>query len=172
MSLTTLEDLVTQELQQIYYVELKLIETLNDQIRTVADPAARQAFAIHEQQTQGQIRRLEQVFDLLDQAPQTVVCVGIDGILRETEEITEEDAPQAMRDLCNVLLAQKIEHYEISTYEALIDRCRQMGHEQVAGLLAQTLQEEEQSLHTLQDLAYQLAQPLATAIVSATAAAT
>ena len=107
-------------------------------------PDLRQALKDHLEQSRGHVDRLEQIFQSLGEAPKGEKCKGIVGIIDEGEDMLDkgEDAPPSVNDAALIAAAQRVEHYEIAAYGTVRTYARQLGHEQHARLLDQTLQEE------------------------------
>lgn len=138
----TLDDLFTHMLQDIYYAEQHITKNLPKMIEKATNAQLKQGFERHLRETEMQIRRLDQVFSLLDKPAKGVDCAAIDGILAETKEIMGDvDDPQVL-DAALIAGAQAVEHYEITRYGTIIAYAKQLGHHQVIGLLQQTLDEE------------------------------
>ena len=103
-----------------------------------------------------QIKRLEQVFESLDEKPEREHCVAMEGLIQEGEEIIEENDKSTALDAALIAAAQKVEHYEIAGYGTVRTYARLMGHDKAADLLQQTLDEESQTDEKLTKLAMQL----------------
>ena len=122
------------------------MKTLPKMKRAATSPQLQQAFEDHKVMTLEQVARLEKVFELLGEKARGKKCEAIEGITKEGEGIIEEtEKGSATRDVGLILAAQKVEHYEISTYGGLAQLAKTLGEEEVAGLLAQTLEEEKQT---------------------------
>lgn len=147
------DDLFLHTLQDIYYAENEIAKALPDMMGKASDPQLRQGFETHLRETQGQIRRLEQVFQLLGKSPKGVNCPAIDGILEEAEEIASEVAQPRVLDAALIASAQAVEHYEMTRYGTLVAWAKQLGQEKVAGLLQQNLAEEQATDEKLTALA-------------------
>jgi ferritin-like metal-binding protein YciE len=141
-----LREFFVEELKDIYYAEKHIAKTLPRMKKAATSPALQEAFENHRVMTLEQVARLEQVFELLGEKAKGKKCEAIEGITKEGEGIIEEtEKGTATRDVGLILAAQKVEHYEISTYGGLAQLARTLGIEEVAGLLAQTLEEEKQT---------------------------
>ena len=104
------------------------------------------AFEHHTEQTQEHVARLEQVFQLLEKKAQAKKCDAMEGLIKESQSIIEETEKGSMtRDVALIMAAQKVEHYEIATYGGLVSLARTLGNDEVAELLAETLEEEKQT---------------------------
>ena len=113
----------------------------------------REAFEAHLEETQGQIERLEQVFELLEEKPRGKHCDGIAGIVEEGKSIMAEDFDETTMDACLIAAAQRAEHYEMAAYRHLVAWAQVMGHTEAAELLQQTLDEEKAADEKLSGLA-------------------
>ena len=149
----TLSDLFLAQLKDIYYAEKKIFRTLPKMVKAAQVPELKQAFTAHREETQGQIERLEQVFEMLGKRPQTKPCEAIDGIVAEGEETIEDFGESAAIDTGLVAAGQAVEHYEMARYGALIAWARQLGMPEAAALLNQTLQEEMKAERLLTQIA-------------------
>ncbi|MBO9660442.1 MAG: DUF892 family protein, partial [Chitinophagaceae bacterium] len=106
------------------------------------------------EQTQGQVARLEQIFELLGKKAQAKKCEAMEGLIKEGESIIEETEDGSMtRDVGIIMAAQKVEHYEIATYGSLVQVAHVLGLEEAAGLLQETLDEEKETDQNLTAIA-------------------
>lgn len=153
MPVKTLEDLFTDGVKDIYYAERKIIGGLKKMIRGAKSPDLKAAFETHLQETEGQVERLVQVFELLGKPARGKTCPAIDGILEEGQEILEEFKDSDALDAGLLAAAQAVEHYEIARYGTLKALAIQLGKEDVAQLLDATLAEETKTDQTLTQLA-------------------
>ncbi|WP_282026257.1 ferritin-like domain-containing protein [Limimaricola cinnabarinus] len=138
----TLDDLFVHTLQDIYYAEKQIEKTLPKMIDKAGSPELKQGFETHLEETRGQVQRLEKVFEMHGESPKAVTCPAINGIIKEAEEIAGEVADQDVLDAALTAAAQAVEHYEISRYGALAAWARELGRNDCAELLHQTLEEE------------------------------
>ncbi|WP_108661485.1 ferritin-like domain-containing protein [Acuticoccus kandeliae] len=148
----SMDDLFVHTLQDIYYAEHQIKKALPKMVDKASDPALKQAFERHLTETEGQIERLEKVFELHGVKAKGVTCDAIDGIIKETESIVHEVKDATVLDAALVAAAQAVEHYEITRYGTLASWAEQLGHPDCASLLRETLAEEEgadQKLTTL-----------------------
>ncbi|UPA26397.1 ferritin-like domain-containing protein [Shinella oryzae] len=153
MAPKTLEDLFTDGVKDIYYAERKIIAALKKMIRGAQSEDLKAAFDTHLQETEGQVERLVQVFELLGKPARGKTCPAIDGIIEEGQEILEEFKGSSAIDAGLLAAAQAVEHYEIARYGTLKSWALQLGKNDVAKLLDQTLQEETKTDETLTQLA-------------------
>jgi ferritin-like metal-binding protein YciE len=147
-----LEDLFLDGLKDIYYAEKKIVKALPKMAKGAEDADVRAAFEKHLQETEGQIERLEQVFDLMSKAARGKTCPAIDGILEEGSEILQEYKGQPALDAGLVAAAQAVEHYEIARYGTLVTWATELGLTDAAELLKATLAEEEATDEALTQL--------------------
>ena len=122
-------------------------------IKAATHPELRTAFEEHLQQTEGQIERLERVFELLGVPAKGKRCEGMAGIIAEGQKALEEHASSDVRDAALIAAAQKVEHYEIASYGCVATYAELLGYDQVHELLGQNLDEEETTDERLSDLA-------------------
>ena len=139
----TLDDLFVHTLQDIYYAENQITKHLPTMIEKASNPELKAAFQAHLTETQGQIKRLEQVFQMHNQPVKGVTCQAMDGILAEAKEIISDCGDAEVCDAAMLSAAQAVEHYEITRYGSLIAYAKQLGREDCATVLHQTLEEEK-----------------------------
>ena len=144
----------SDELKDIYWAEKHLVKTLPKMQKAATSTELRQAFADHLEASKNHAVRLEQVFGLLDKKPQAKKCDAMEGITKEGAGIIEEtEKGTATRDVGLILAAQKVEHYEISTYGGLCQLAKTLGKQDIAELLYETLQEEKETDELLTQIA-------------------
>src|SRR5436190_18591429 len=141
--LASLDDLLVHELQDIYHAEGQILTALPKMVNAATHPDLKDAFVEHLQQTEGQVRRLEQAFKLLGVPAKGKKCEGMAGLLEEGRKVMEEDAELPVRDAALIAAAQKVEHYEIASYGCVCTYAEMLGYDQVHDLLGQNLEEEE-----------------------------
>ena len=149
----TLHDAFIDELRDTYDAERQLTKALAKLAKAAAAPPLREAFESHLVETQGQIERLEQVFESLDEKVRGKHCDGIAGIIEEGKSIMEEDFDDDTMDACLIAAGQRAEHYEMAAYGTLVAWARAMGHTEAADLLQETLDEEKAADEKLSSLA-------------------
>ena len=149
----TLHDAFIDELRDAYDAEKQLTKALPKMARAASSPELRAAFEAHLEETRGQIERLEQVFERLDEKVRGKHCDGIAGIIEEGKAVMEEDFDEATMDACLIAGGQRAEHYEMAAYGTLVAWARAMGHQEAADLLQQTLDEEKAADKKLSALA-------------------
>lgn len=141
-----LEKLFTDQLQDMYYAEKLLTKALPKMSKAASTEELQQAIDEHLTQTEGQVTRLEKVFELLGKKAQPKKCEAMDGLHKEAETIIEETEEGSLtRDVGIIMAAQKVEHYEIASYGSLAQLADTFGMTEVAELLHQTLEEEKEA---------------------------
>ena len=148
-----LDELFHDTLKDIYYAEKKILSALPKMAKAAQNEDLTAAFEKHQGETEEQISRLEQVFELIDQKPQGKKCAAIEGILEEGQEIIKEYKGSPALDAGLVSSAQAVEHYEIARYGTLRTWAEELGLEDAAKLLQETLDEEEATDQALTELA-------------------
>lgn len=151
-----LDDLFHDTLKDIYYAEQKILKALPKMVKATQSPDLRAAFEKHREETEGQVTRLEKVFELIEESPQGKKCEAIEGILKEGEEIMEEYKGTPALDAGLLAAAQAVEHYEIARYGTLKAWAGELGHDDAVDLLDETLTEERATNDALTDLAEQV----------------
>jgi ferritin-like metal-binding protein YciE len=157
MAEKTLEDLFHDTLRDIYYAEKKILKGLTKMARAATLAELRAAFEKHYDETEGQIDRLEQVFEIIGKRPRGKTCPAIDGILEEGEEIAADYKGTAALDAGLVSAAQAVEHYEIARYGTLKRWATMLGLDDAVTLLDTTLTEESNTDGALTALADHMA---------------
>jgi ferritin-like metal-binding protein YciE len=149
----TLEDLFIDGVKDVYYAERKIISALKKMNRGAQSQDLKSAFELHLEETEQQVERLVQVFEILGKPARGKTCPAIDGIVEEGLEILEEFKGSPALDAGLLAAAQAVEHYEISRYGTLRNWARELGKDDIAELLEQTLAEEEKTDQILTQLA-------------------
>lgn len=149
----TMDDLFVHQLQDIYYAEKQLLKALPKMAGKASEPALKQGFEEHRKQTEVHVQRLEEVFKMHGAEVKAVTCPAIDGIIEEADETASEVADKRVLDAALINAAQAAEHYEIVRYGSLIAWARQLGRNDCASVLQQTLDEEKQTDAKLTSLA-------------------
>ena len=149
----TMDDLFVHTLRDIYYAENQIVKSLPDMIEKATDPQLKQGFQTHLAETQNQIKRLEQVFQMHGHSPKGVTCPAIDGIIEEANDVAGDVADKEVLDAALLASAQAVEHYEITRYGTLIAWARELGRSDCAAVLAETLAEERATDEKLTKLA-------------------
>ena len=139
----TMDDLFLHGLQDIYYAEQQITKALPKMIDKATNRDLVTGLKTHLEETNKQIERLDKVFQKLDKKPSGTQCPAIDGIIRESDELTGEVADKAVLDAAIVACAQAVEHYEICRYGTLIAWAEELGHDEVVRFLTTNLNEEK-----------------------------
>ena len=153
MAAKTMQDLLIEDLRDIYHAEKQITKALPKMIKAARSDQLRQAFETHLEQTNGQIERLQQVFEELDTRPRGKHCDAMEGLISEAQEILEMGLAPEVQDAALIAAAQKVEHYEIASYGTLHAYATACGLDKVAQLLDETLQEEKDTDSLLNKLA-------------------
>lgn len=149
----TLDNLFHDTLKDVYYAEKKILKALPKMAKAAQSPELSGAFEKHEAETEQQIGRLEQVFEIIGKRPQSKACPAIDGIIKEGEELIENYEDSMALDAGLLATAQAVEHYEMTRYGTLKRWANVLGLKDAAKLLDQTLQEETRTDLALTKLA-------------------
>ena len=149
----TLEDLFLETLKDIYHAEKQLVRVLPKMAKAADSAELRQAFETHRAETEGQVARLEQVFEIIGKPARGKPCEAMQGIVDESKEVMEEFKGSDALDAGLLAAAQAVEHYEISRYGTLKTWAAQLGMNDAAQLLDETLQEEKKTDELLTQLA-------------------
>src|SRR3954464_1830590 len=155
----TMNDLFMHGLQDLYYAENQIAKSLPDMIEKATNPQLRAGFEKHLSETNGQIKRLEQVFRLLDADAKGEKCPAIDGILKEGNELMGEIGDEDVMNVGLIAAAQAVEHYEITRYGALIAWASELGRRDCVPLLRASLAEEKATDQRLTALAERRVNP-------------
>ncbi len=138
-----LENLFEDTLRDIYYAEKVILKELPKMAKKAGNPELRTTFESHLEETQGQVERLERIFEILGKAARGKKCPAIEGIAEEAKEIMEEAEDQEVLDAGLVAAAQAVEHYEMARYGTLCAWAKKLGRNDVAKLLEETLKQEK-----------------------------
>lgn len=148
-----LDDLFHDTLKDIYYAERQILKALPKMARGAQSDHLRQAFEKHRDQTETHVERLRQVFDIIGKSPRGKTCPAIDGIIEEGEEVMAAFKGSPALDAGLIAAAQAVEHYEIARYGTLRQWARQLGLDDAAALLDETLTEEADTDELLTEIA-------------------
>ena len=143
MAIKTAQDFFVGELKDIYSAEKQAIRAYPKLAKAVSSPQLKEALQAHLEETKGQVERLDQVFEILDKRASGKTCEAMKGMVEETAEALEEIEKGPILDAALIACGQRIEHYEIAAYGTVLALAKAMGHEDVAQLLSQTLEEEK-----------------------------
>lgn len=157
----TLNELLAEELKDIYSAEKQLLRALPKMAKKASSQELKTALQEHLEVTQRQVERLEDVFESLGKPAKAKTCKAMQGLIEEATEIMEEDANDAVLDAGIIAAAQKVEHYEIASYGTVRTWARLCGEEEAASLLQETLDEEGEADKRLTQLAESFVNPQA-----------
>ena len=153
MKMTTLRDLLVEEIRDLHSAESQLIKALPRMAKSASNEALADAFTTHLEETKGQLDRLDQLFVQLGERPGRKKCKAMEGLIEEGKDVISEDAEPDVHDAALIASAQRIEHYEIAGYGCARTFARLIGEEEVATMLQQTLDEEAATDEKLTELA-------------------
>jgi len=153
MRINSLHDLYVEELRDLYNAETQIAKALPKMAKAAGAAELRSALEEHLQVTREQVERLERIFERLNESPKGSKCKGMEGIIEEGEEMLDKDAPEQVRDAALISAAQRVEHYEMAGYGTARTYARQLGYDDHAELLQQTLNEEGEADKKLTRLA-------------------
>jgi ferritin-like metal-binding protein YciE len=153
MEMDSLKELYVEELKDLWSAETQITKALPKMVKAASNPKLKKAFNTHLKQTERQIKRLERIFKELDESPRGKKCVGMEGLIKEAQELIKEKPEAEVLDAGLIAAAQHVEHYEMAGYGCVRTWARQMGEDRQAELLQETLDEEEQTDRLLTDLA-------------------
>jgi len=162
MALDTMQDLLIEELKDLYSAETQLVKALPKMAKGATAPALRKAFEDHLVQTQEQVSRLEEIFETLGTSPRGKKCKGMEGLLEEATGMLEEEGDENVKDAGIIASAQRVEHYEIAAYGSSLAFATLLGHTEIAERLETTLNEEkaaDQLLSTIAEEEVNIAAP-------------
>ncbi|HZV21694.1 MAG TPA: ferritin-like domain-containing protein [Hyphomicrobiales bacterium] len=149
----SLQELFLTTLQDIYHGEKQILRALPKMAKNATSPELKQAFQKHTDQTEQQLDRLQRVFEMLDKSARGRTCEAVEGIIEEGKEVMSEAETPEVMDAGLIAAAQAVEHYEIARYGTLRTWAQQLGMQEAAKLLEQTLQEEKQTDELLNKIA-------------------
>src|SRR5215216_4903109 len=158
-----LKALFVHQLKDTYFAENAILKALPQMAEAAQSDELRGALAIHLRETEGQVKRLEQVFQIVGEQPEGVECKAIQGIIEEGQEILQAFQGGEASDAGLIAAAQAVEHYEITRYGTLLAWAKQLGLSEAEGLIQETLIEEENTDEILSDLAEDAINPAAAA---------
>jgi ferritin-like metal-binding protein YciE len=149
MSVGTLEELLVDELKDLYSAEKQIVRALPKIIKAVSTPKLQQGLSNHLAETKEQVVRLEKIGEILGKKMSGKTCVGMKGVLEEGSEVLEDTDKGIVRDAALISACQRVEHYEMAGYGSARDFAKQLGQSEIASLLDETLEEEKNADKTL-----------------------
>jgi ferritin-like metal-binding protein YciE len=156
-----LKALFLHQLKDTYFAENAILKALPQMAEAAESEELRGAFAVHLKETEGQVRRLEQIFEIVGEKPEGIPCKAIQGIIEEGQEILQAFEDGEALDAGLIAAAQAVEHYEIARYGTLLAWAKQLGLSEAQGLIEETLVEEENTDQVLSELAEDAINPAA-----------
>jgi ferritin-like metal-binding protein YciE len=153
MELDSLRELYVDELKDLYSAEGQILKALPRMTKAASNRELKQALTVHERVTRKQVQRLERIFKDLDESPRGKKCHGMEGLLEEGKELISEKPEPDVLDAGLIAKAQHVEHYEIAGYGTVRTWAQQLGFDNHAELLQQTLDEEGEADKLLTQLA-------------------
>ena len=147
--MSTLHEAFVETLKDTYDAEHQILKALPKVIKNVEDDDLREALEAHLEETKEHAKRLEQVFGIFEEAPKRKKCNGMAGLLTEGEEVMDEEEGESAL----ILALQKVEHYEIAAYGALVAWAKVLEEDKAVTILQQTLGEEKNADKKLNDIA-------------------
>jgi ferritin-like metal-binding protein YciE len=152
MPTSTLEELYVEQLRDLYNAENQLVKALPKMAKSARSEELREGFETHLEQTREHVSRLEQIFEALGESPKGRKCAGMEGLVKEGEEIIKEESASAALDAGLIAAAQRVEHYEIAGYGSVRAFAELLGEDEAVRLLQETLDEEKQADEKLTEL--------------------
>jgi ferritin-like metal-binding protein YciE len=146
----SLNDLLIEELKDLYNAENQLVKALPKMAKGASSPDLKELIITHLEETKGQVERLKEVFEQLEEKPTGKVCKGMQGLIEEGEEQLESDEEGATKDVGITGAALRVEHYEIAGYTAAIAIAQELGHDEIVSLLTENLEEEKAASEKVQ----------------------
>ena len=153
MQMESLQELLIEEMRDIYSAENQLLKAMPKMAKKASNPQLKKAFETHMKETEGQVQRLQKIFEKLGKKPTGKKCAAMEGLIEEGKEMMGEDMEDDVMDAALISIAQKVEHYEIASYGTVRTWAQQLGDEQTARALQQTLDEEGKTDKLLTELA-------------------
>ena len=148
-----LDELFVDELQNVYYMENQIVENLPDMIEAATSPDLKRTLSAHLDETKTQVTRLEKVFELQGVPAANGSCAAIDGLIKTAADAPSEIEDKKVLDAAIVAAAQQIEHHEIAVYGSIIAWAKELGRDDCASILAETIAEEKSADQKLSALA-------------------
>jgi ferritin-like metal-binding protein YciE len=156
MSVETMQELLIDELKDLYSAEKQIVRALPKLAKAATSPDLKQALTKHLEETEGQVTRLERMAELVGKKLTGKTCVGMKGVLEEGSEVLKETDKGTVRDAAMIAAAQRVEHYEMAGYGSAREFAKMLGLAEVASLLEQTLEEEKAADKILSGVAKQV----------------
>lgn len=161
MTVKSMNDLFIHSLRDVYYAEKQMLRALPKMIKETKSDELKRAFETHLAETEGQVTRLEKIFDSCKAAIRGTKCEAIEGIIHEAQEMMDDVEDEEVLDAAILSSGQAVEHYEIARYGTLVAWADELGLKEASGLLKQTLEEEKKADRILTDIAKSRINPMA-----------
>ena len=152
----TLEQLLQDEIRDIYDAEKQLVKAIPKMAKAASSTELSDALKQHLEATQGHVTRLEQVFEALGSKAKGKTCAGMKGLIEEGQEAIGSESSDEMKDLAIIGAAQRVEHYEIAAYGTARTFAERLGNQEIVDLLQETLDEEKEADEKLTDISQTL----------------
>jgi ferritin-like metal-binding protein YciE len=143
MSIETMQELLIDELKDLYSAEKQIVRTLPKLARAASSPELREALLSHLEETKVHVSRLEKIGEIVGKKLTGKTCVGMKGVLEEGSEVLEDTEKGVVRDAALIAASQRVEHYEMAGYGSAREFAKLLGHLDIAALLNETLAEEK-----------------------------
>jgi ferritin-like metal-binding protein YciE len=153
MSVKTINELLLDELKDLYSAEKQITKALPKMAKAAASQDLKSAFENHLEETQGHVDRLDKIFETLGKSPRGKTCHGMQGLLEEGSEMISESEKGPVRDAGLISAAQRVEHYEMAGYGSVREFASILGQNEIASLLEETLEEEKAADEKLSGIA-------------------
>jgi ferritin-like metal-binding protein YciE len=156
MSVETMQELLIDELKDLYSAEKQIVRALPKLAKAASSPELQQALLSHLEETKVQVSRLEKIGEIVGKKLTGKTCVGMKGVLEEGAEVLEDTDKGIVRDAALIAASQRVEHYEMAGYGSAREFAKLLGHTDVAALLDETLAEEKNADKKLSVIAKQI----------------
>ncbi len=153
MKIDSLQKLFVEELRDLYSAENQILKALPKMMKAATAPELKAAFEKHLKETEGQVERLETIFETLGEKPKGKTCKAMEGLVEEGSELMKEDIEPAVLDAGLIAAAQRVEHYEMAGYGTVRTYAKLLKHKDAEKLLKATLDEEAATDEALNELA-------------------
>ena len=163
MPIQNVQQLFVHELGDIYDAEQRILQMLPQMANESSDGQIKSAFQYHEQQTRQQVQNLEKCFQIMGEQPKHTSCQAIAGLKQEHDSFVKENPSPEMLTMFDLGGAAKTEHYEIASYQGLIEKANLLGKKDCAQLLQQNLSQEEEMAQKINQISKQMGKQVAQA---------
>jgi ferritin-like metal-binding protein YciE len=160
MAMQNVQDLFRHELSDIYDAERRIVQMLPQMANECPNTEVKNALQYHEQQTQQQIKNLDQCFQVLGFQPQSVTCQTVVGLKQEHDTFVKEKPPENILTMYDLDEASRTGHYEMASYRGLVEKANLMGQKDCARLLQENLRQEEEMAQKVEQMSRQIGQQM------------